>query len=172
MRLFIASSIERFEGSEKLFKDIEQVAYSKPVKTRELHLTFRFLGEIKGNDIDKLREYFRKLQCHRFPVHIKGVGAFPKLARANVLYLNVQEHAEITDNWKAVNSLPPPEKVNNRFIPHITVSRFRRPADCEELARKHKEIEFHKEIDRISMYSSILSREGPVYTVIESLQLK
>lgn len=172
MRLFIASSIERFPQLEPLFEELEGISYCRPVRTRELHLTFRFLGEVSEKNYESLRDGFLGLELKRFTLRIDGLGAFPKPGRAKVLFLNVMEEEQIFEDWRLISMLPPASELNDRFVPHITVARFKRPYDCRELSAKYRSISFKADAERISLYRSLLTPDGPIYNELEKLQLK
>ncbi len=172
MRVFAASSIERFQEVNALLEELSEIRDSKPVKTPELHLTFRFFGELEGKNLHKIVEDFRNLQCSIFDIDVIGVGAFPKLSSANVFFLNVQNNEGIRSNWGQIASIQPVDRKAKGFIPHITVSRFRNSQDCRKLADKYEHLKYKKTIGRICLYRSDLGKEGPVYTEIECIQLK
>lgn len=172
MRVFAASSIRRFGALKDLFIDLEQIRFCRPVRTPELHLTFRFFGEIAGKNLDIVLARFKEIPGKKFAITLDGLGAFPVLERTNVLFLKVVPSEEINHNWSSIGAIDPKEVAKKEFIPHITVARFKKPFDCTNLAEKYGNVKFTAEIDRISLYSSTLTTEGPVYSVIESVQLK
>lgn len=172
MRVFAASSIKRFEGLGELFADLEQNKFSRPVKTKELHLTFRFFGEITGRRLETLLIEFSKIQGKKFRITLDGIGAFPILDRANVLFMRIVPNDEIYHNWEMINAIEREKAPSKEFVPHITISRFKKPCRCAQLAEKYSNLKFTTEIDRISLYNSTLTAEGPVYSVMESIQLK
>lgn len=172
MRVFAAASIMRFDALKEVFLDLEQNKFSRPVKTNELHLTFHFFGEIYGRKLESIIGEFRKLNGKKFTMSLDGIGAFPVLHRANVLFIKVIPNDEIYHNWKIIHEIAGGEPPSKEFIPHITIARFRRPCNCTQMAEKYRNLEFTTEIDRISLYNSVLMDEGPVYSVIESVQLK
>lgn len=172
MRVFAASSIERFEGVQELFEDLSGIKSCKPVKTPHLHLTFRFFGELAGKTLEKTRETFRQIEGRKYSLQIHGVSAFPNLQTANVLFLRVENNEEIVSNWNAISSLPPAEINRKSFIPHITVGRFRSGFDSRELCGKYEKLGFAQVCSYISLFRSDLGREGPIYKEIERIQLK
>lgn len=171
MRVFIASSINRFDGLNSLFEDIRKIPGSKPVTTNELHLTFRFIGEVGQSEYEAIRRNFVRLELKEFPIVVRGVGAFPGLKRARVLFLRVENHQTIEENWSLISSLPPRQN-GEKFVPHITVARFKQPPDCSELSEKYMGLEFKGMAGKISIYNSRLTPDGPQYSELESVQLK
>ena len=172
MRVFLAVSIPRFELAEALMEEIGRIPYSKPVKTPEFHLTFRFFGEVSPKYVETLKEGLSATPFRKFALKVKGIGAFPSIRKANVLYLDVENSHAIEENANLSAQITPVVKDNRPFVPHITVSRFNRPADCTALAKKYEGISYEQEIQKITIYESTLMGTGPIYTQLKSFQLK
>lgn len=172
MRVFIASSLERFDGTGPLFEELDAMRNCKPVRTRELHLTFRFFGDVGDKNLKNLVDEFSALDCRKFTSRIHGLGAFPGLKKANVLFFNVDPSDAISHNWTQISRITPENTEARPFIPHITIARFRKPEDCADISERYAGLSHSKEMERISIYSSVLTRNGPEYTELESIQLK
>ncbi len=172
MRIFLAASIQRFPGIEELMEELTNIKYSKPVRTPELHLTFRFFGDVTPGYVDSLKESISSIPFKKFMLTINGVGAFPKIEKANVLFLDVQNSPEITHNARLAAQINPPSNDNRPFVPHITVSRFNRSADCTSIRNKFSSLEFQEEIHSLKIYESTLTSGGPIYNQLKSVQLK
>ncbi|MEM0156733.1 MAG: RNA 2',3'-cyclic phosphodiesterase [Thermoplasmataceae archaeon] len=173
MRVFVASKVTRFDGLKELFQEIRRIPGSKPVATPELHLTFVFLGDVDPALIDRISSRIRSVDLHRFTVRIKGISAFPSPVSAGVLYLNLDESTEIRYNHRMLDAaLTGFTKENRKFVPHITVSRFRDPTNVQDLEKKYAGIQWREEIGSIFLYRSILRPEGPIYDPLEEYQLK
>jgi RNA 2',3'-cyclic 3'-phosphodiesterase len=106
--------------------------------TREenLHLTLRFLGEINDGQLAQAGKLPAMLQPEGgFQLGAQGLGAFPSLRNASVLWAGVQgrERSDTdallrlqtrTEEWAQQLGLPPERR---RYSPHITLGRVRRP---------------------------------------------
>lgn len=173
LRIFIASSIERFPGLTPLIEDLEVIKGSRPVKTRELHLTFSFLGEISEADLREIQNRFLELRCDKYLLKLSGLGSFPTTGRSRVLFISVEQNREIMENWRKIAKLTGNTVLPERkMIPHITVCRFGIPFDTGSLVKKYKNIGFTQQIRKISIFRSVLSKHGPEYDEICALQLK
>lgn len=171
MRVFAAASIDRFDGLQELMSELSEIRACKVVKTPWLHLTFRFFGEIGGDTLSTVRSEFRKISGKKFSLKLQGLGAFPNRSRANVMFLNAQNNEEIMFNYGCIMSIPPTGKKEKKFIPHITIARFKNGHDCRELCKKHEGLGYSGDINKLSLYKSELTGEDPVYTEIERVQL-
>ena len=172
MRVFLAASIPRFEGIEDIIDAISKIPYSKPVRTPELHLTFRFFGDVSPAYVEQLKGSLEEAEFRKFIIKVQGIGAFPALAKANVLFLEVENSTEITENAFLASHLKPVTVEKRPFVPHITIGRFNKPSDCTHLKKKFGSISFSKEISELTIYESILSEIGPVYNRLKAIQLK
>jgi 2'-5' RNA ligase len=106
--------------------------------TREenLHLTLRFLGEITDEQLALAGTLPAALRPEGgFQLGAHGLGAFPSLRNASVLWAGVEgrERSDTdallriqgaTEGWAQQLGLPPERR---RYSPHITLGRVRRP---------------------------------------------
>jgi RNA 2',3'-cyclic 3'-phosphodiesterase len=110
-----------------------------------LHLTLKFLGDIEGAEIPRIAEALRDLAVRHPPVRLEigGLGAFPSLRRASIVWIGVAPDAGLLELQRAVELVltrlgyarePKP------FRPHITLGRTRgsaRPPDVERVVATH-----------------------------------
>lgn len=172
MRIFIACSIERFGDIQDLYNYLNEFKGVKPVNTPELHLTFRFFGELSEEETSKLLIEFSKLTLKKFVLRISGVGCFPDAKYARILYLNVNIVKEILLDYNIISKINVGKEPKKRaFVPHITVARSKWSTDLENVVKKFGRIRLEKTIDRITVYQSILTASGPVYKGIGDAQL-
>ena len=97
----------------------------------KFHLTVRFLGDVKENDIESLKDGLEKLNWdfESLKFTSNGVGFFPNARKPNVVFIGLDE--EGTGSKKLVDNI---DKVlteygiqpDKKFVAHITLGRFRR----------------------------------------------
>ncbi len=149
----------------------------KWVDPQNMHLTLKFLGEVESVEIPDICRAVQEAatEVPSFTFEVAGVGAFPKLERPRTVWLGVtagaEELAELQRHLeKGLKKLGyPPE--NRRFSPHLTLGRVRHPGP--ELAELSKMIESLSgqtggttEVDEVTVFSSELTREGPIYQAL------
>lgn len=137
MRCFIAMDIpnEIKESISRVIDGIRQKSNGiKWVSTQNIHMTLRFLGDIRE---DSLPEIERRLSsiCIKhapFSINIRGVGAFPSFKNPNVLWVGIDESAkleglynDIENSMNELGFMPLFQKKGKRFSPHITIGRVR-----------------------------------------------
>ena len=129
IRSFIAfdiddeSIIKRFSEAQATL--VNTGADLKLVKPRNIHITMRFLGNISPSMVDSIHEEMKKISFAPFDVEIKGLGVFPKLKYARVVWAGIRKGADELIN--VFNQLEPllrglgfkPDPKG--FSPHLTI---------------------------------------------------
>ncbi len=149
----------------------------KWVPPENMHLTLKFLGEVPAVEIpDVCRAVSEAVaEVDGFTFDLAGVGAFPKIERPRTIWLGVTAGVEklaalqerIESGLKKLGY--PPE--NRRFSPHLTLGRVKHvgpePARLTETLRSLAERPAGTtEVDEVAVFSSELTREGPVYQAL------
>lgn len=108
----------------------------RPVPPPNWHLTLRFIGKV---DEVRYQRWLGAIDSAALPspfrVTLGGLGAFPRPARATVLWVGVEgdqlsDLATVVDEAAAEAGLGGEERP---FRPHLTISRVRPPADVRPL---------------------------------------
>jgi len=88
---------------DELKKGTSQVAWVKP---ENIHLTIRFLGDIKTdiiNDINKIIELAAS-QLSNFKLSIKRIGAFPKIDNPRVIWVGVEDDSDLSRLYNEIEN--------------------------------------------------------------------
>ena len=105
------------------------------------HLTLAFLGEVPEAVLPELSKRLERA-ARRHPAQrlaVRGGGAFPRAARATVLWTGVDADAgplaalaaSVAAGARRAGAPPPDE--GRRYRPHITIARCREPASVGDL---------------------------------------
>lgn len=106
------------------------------VPADNFHVTLRFVGEVEAVPYERwLAAMDTADKPPPFRVAMGGLGAFPKPARATVMWVGVRgeklgQLAGVIDRCAADAGLGSEERP---FRPHLTISRVRPPADVRHL---------------------------------------
>jgi len=183
IRAFIGVPIEP-TTAEKISRVVAQLKPRFPkvrwVAQANLHFTVKFLGGIEEAQIrpisETLAEALRPFSC--FTLNAKGLGVFPDVRRARILWVGLQGSGLATLAAKVDNLMIPlgftPEARN--FKPHLTVGRWRkleasRQKLVEELDR-WKEFEFgESQVKEVILFQSLLTPEGAIYQPLSVVRL-
>jgi len=185
IRTFIAveSSPEVREAAGRLVQQWERLSRDvKWVEPENMHLTLKFLGDVDSEQIPSVTEAVRKAaaECRPFELEIRGTGAFPSLRRPNVFWLGVGQGAELLGilAQKVERTLEPlgfrPE--DRPFHGHLTLGRVRRGGGqlAALLERLRKEQDFQAgwiPVRQLTLFSSQLTPQGPIYTPLDHAPL-
>lgn len=180
-RLFVAVPVSK-EVQERIKIIYQQLkdtgADLKLVSLENLHFTLKFLGEVEENKIMEIAEKINAFASKRnhFSVGLKGVGAFPNKNLIKVIWIGVNNSQLISlikDLDKELNYL---KKNEQEEMPHLTIARIKTEKNKEKLANFIKN--FANEnlgeivVEKLSLYESKLTREGPHYTLLGEWNLK
>jgi 2'-5' RNA ligase len=189
IRAFIAVElpeglIKELAGLEMLLKK-NSPTIVKWVDPKSIHVTLKFLGEISEASIDELMLAIEESapSVPPFKLEVAGVGAFPNLSRAQVVWVGVKGELEkIAQLQKRIESnteqLGFPRE-SRSFTPHLTIGRVRNEALLHERERLGKILTETKftaltniETASINLMKSQLTPAGAIYTCIGSVKLK
>ncbi len=192
LRLFIALELPS-QLRNHLAQVIEQLRRNdnhavKWVTPNNMHLTLKFLGETPLEKIEEIKTAIGKTVTDTtsaggaFKLQSTTLGAFPNLNRPRVFWTGC-----IGDDLRLMSELAGAiddtlcdlgfEKEERAFKAHLTLGRVRRPRpgakapDVGELVERLKNYDYAPvdfEINRLCLFESELTREGPIYTVLES----
>jgi len=187
MRVFIAIDIEKkvLEAITKLQQQLQRKAkvnekFVKWVEPENMHLTLKFLGEIKDNELVETCKITEKVaQKHsRFDLEFKKIGYFGG-ASARVLWVGTEQGSE--NLIKLANQLDEQlgeigfTKETRAFTGHLTLCRIKDFKAGVELAKIVDGLGPFKagesEVEAVAVYQSELSKTGPTYTALGRYKL-
>lgn len=174
-RIFVAIDIPSADVVKKLAAVRDELVMTgadlKPVEDENLHITLRFIGEVEDEVVRKVCEALREIKFKAFGVRVKGLGAFPTVARPRVIWAGVAEgsrelvslHLDVERKLRSLGI--PPER--EEFVPHITLARVKSPRKSRELAdaiARYADYDFgFFEASRFVLKESTLTPRGPIY---------
>ena len=182
MRCFISVDIEDqslLDALEEAQRRLERTgAYLKCVERENIHVTVRFLGDVREGLVGELQRLISGVGFTPFRVELSGLGAFPNLRRPRVVWTGISDGVEELIGIfrrlepKLVGLGFKPEA--RGFSPHITLARVRSGRNRERLAGElaaHADEAFGEfEVEHIRLKKSILTPRGPIYsTIAESM---
>jgi len=160
-------------------------SWVKWVDPYSIHLTLKFLGNIA---VDRIGEITRAMETAAqgispFHLEVKELGAFPNLKRVQVVWVGItgevdrlgQLQQRLESNLAPLGFAPE----SRPFTPHLTLARLRDRASPDErqrfgqlIASTRFEAVYSVEVDAINLMRSQLTREGAIYSRINSVGLK
>jgi 2'-5' RNA ligase len=186
MRTFIAIDFDR--NIKSRLSDLrEELAESgadvRWVKSQDLHLTLKFLGDIDDKQAGVVKDLLEKIArlSSPFPIALKGVGAFPNIDSPKVVWVGITKGLEalkkISLNLENELEKAGFSKEGRMFRPHVTLGRVRSGLNRAKLTEAIKNLSRKEEpelifmVESLTFFKSQLTPSGPIYTIIYSSNL-
>jgi len=146
--------------------------FGKFTSLQNLHLTLKFLGEIKEEQAEEVKEKLRTISFPSFLATLPEAGLFsPKFIR--IIWATLEQDKVLPLQKQIDEALSFPKE--KRFMSHITIARVKKVDEKEKLIEALKKLELPKDsfpITSFSLQASTLTKEGPRYEVLERYELK
>ena len=187
MRVFIAIDID--EKIRKALGDLQQQLQSKVdikkgdvkwVNPENIHLTLKFLGEIKDEKVVDICDIVKEVAGgHKsFELDIQTVGCFGGRS-ARVLWVGAGEGKDnllgLQKDLEQQLALAGWPEEKREFSSHLTLCRVRDPRAGVKLAAISDDYRDFKlgiiSADSVSVYQSQLTPTGPIYTLLGNYKL-
>lgn len=179
MRAFIAIDIGARKEIVEILEELKKIkAKMKLVEPENIHLTIKFLGEIKEDMIEKIAKIIENSikEINPFEAELHGLGVFPSMDYMRVLWIGFYDNGETKKIAFEINEeLKKYGFKKDRFSPHVTIARIKSKEGKEEL-KKFIEKNANRKFGKISCNSiclkkSILRSEGPIYETISEIKI-
>jgi len=188
IRSFIAIKLseEAKKGLTRLRKELErdEHRFVKWVDPGGIHLTLKFLGNIPSKRITEITGAIEEAAQGISPFHleISGLGAFPSLRQARVLWVGiggeVDKLSRLQQNIDSALAVLGFANEERSFVPHLTLARIRQGASPpdrrsfgELVGSAVFEDKYHIKVEAISLMRSQLTPAGAIYTCLSAVGL-
>jgi len=144
----------------------------KPVERENIHLTMKFLGDVREGLLPEVAKVVSETSFSPFRMSLRGVGVFPNHRRPRVVWAGVDGGVE--ELTAIFRDLEPrlveldfrPE--SRPFSPHITIARVRSGRNRDRLIEEVIALEGRDfgvfEVGHVKLKKSVLTPSGPIYT--------
>ena len=165
-----------------------KTAGSAPVRwvdTDNIHLTLKFLGDIDSGITGGITAALEAAArgTHPFSVAVSELGVFPNPSRVQVVWVGLTgELDKLNQLQKRIEDglIPLGFKAEGRaFTPHLTLARVRDYAgpDARQqlgqlIGKTRIDAKCIIKVNSVQLMRSQLTREGPIYTRISTIELK
>ncbi len=172
MRLFLAVDLPTKikKDLDKQLEDIKkEYAHLNWVPQENYHLTLHFFGET--NDIGNIKNKVEEAIFDANSFNLYSFNADLFLNSKIVLYISFRREKVLEKLVSAVmQHFSIKEKEGQKFVPHLTVARYKIPSKQQYLLLKKKlnqlDIEIAFPVRKIYLFESILTGKKPVYKKI------
>jgi 2'-5' RNA ligase len=183
MRCFIAIDINEGVRSRirSLLSDVKvSDADVRWVKAENIHLTLKFLGEIREELIEEMKGTLDSIsgQFRRFSMEVKGVGVFPDYSRPRILWVGIRLTESLNLLFSRIERAMEGYGIKREtrvFRPHLTIGRIKSQRGIKPLLaefRRHREDDFGRtDATGIILMKSVLKPEGAEYERLHTAEL-
>jgi len=149
----------------------------RPVKTEQLHLTLRFIGQVDEGLFYEVKQRLQEVNSSPLTLALQGVGRFPARGKARVIWVGITPIIEVArlrnriDNQLSRCGIVTEKR---KFSPHITLARLRNPSKTiiSKFLTDNKLFQSPGfMINHFSLYSSHLTNKGAIHTTEASYGL-
>lgn len=149
----------------------------KLVNPQNIHVTMRFLGNISIPMVDLIHEEMKQISFSPFEIELRGLGAFPSLRYARVVWAGIQKGVDELVN--VFNQLEPrlrrlgfkPDPKG--FSPHLTIARVRTGRHKAELVKCVEDLADYEfgiiKANYLRLKKSVLTPKGPIYSTLREV---
>ena len=176
MRLFIAAPIsgEVRDHCTKLEEKLKETGVRmKTVEPENIHITLKFLGEVKSDKVREIINSLESIHSPRLVANTTRIGVFPNTNYIKVVWLGIDSPGLMNLHGKLEMALSKvgfnPEK---NFIPHITLARVKEKPNKNLIELIGTEDRVGFTIDKLLLMKSVLTERGPVYEVLHEKQFE
>jgi 2'-5' RNA ligase len=160
--------------------------FLRPNAVERIHLTLHFLGHLLIADVRRIESTLESvIRVHRrLELEARGVGAFPNFGRAQVLWAGIEgaDVAQLNGLQHEIGQVleqDPTRPAAERFHPHLTLARIRRPIRGEagkllkEWHARWREASFGQlPVREVRLMRSQLGAGPPRYSCLASFSLQ
>lgn len=184
MRLFIAlplpSAVEHHLG--RIIDNLKKShANVKWVKSSNIHLTLRFLGETDQRLVPELTKMLDTVSSDTKPFTISSdkIGAFPNTRKPRVVWAGMSG-SDVELMYDLANKIEKGvrqlgfEPEERSFKPHLTLGRLRdprQPSDLPQFLESYRVELIEFVLDKLVLFQSTLTPKGPIYDRLHEITL-
>ncbi|HVX02627.1 MAG TPA: RNA 2',3'-cyclic phosphodiesterase [Nitrososphaera sp.] len=142
----------------------------KPVEPGNFHFTLIFLGEITGQQAEKVSEKLAGVKFEPFTITYTGVGAFPRSSNARVVWVGLDLEGsaklqalagQVVAKMAEAGFVP-----DKQFSPHLTIFRAKNRHVAIDVAKYAGRTFGTGTVNSVHLKKSDLAPSGPTYSNI------
>lgn len=150
----------------------------KFVNPEIVHITLKFLGDIKESMVAPVAAALDSIICGPFESKVEGLGVFPKPSNPKVLWLGATGNFKtLHDNVETVLKPFKFKEDERAFTAHATLARVKSLDKDQKSAfigvlNELKDIELGSmQVNKVLLKKSTLTPDGPIYETLHTVHL-
>lgn len=180
-RGFIAIDINVTPNVLNLLQDITNSnADVKLVEPQNIHITIKFLGDVREDNIDEIEQIMKDSvkEIEPFKLKLSGTGVFPNQNYIRVVWIGIKDSEIIEIISRSIDERLSQlgfKREKRGFSAHLTIGRVKTAKNKQLLLKaieNYKDFEFSiQEVKSIKLKKSDLTPKGPIYTTLREVKL-
>jgi RNA 2',3'-cyclic 3'-phosphodiesterase len=151
------------------------------VGINNMHLTLKFFGETDERRIPSINTSLTKSaqQVPPFNLCFNKTGTFGSSYNPKVIWLGAEDQPKLNRLFKMLKvelEMKGFEYDRQNFVPHLTLGRIRNLSDKqlfrEVMDKFRAAFILEQEVTAFHLYESVLTFQGPIYTQLQTIELK
>jgi 2'-5' RNA ligase len=129
MRIFVGIDLEH-EVRARISRFLEGIRGFAPearwVQAESLHVTLKFIGEQKPEQVDAIAERLRRVESGALEIRFEGYGFFPTAKSPRVFWIGINagpQLAKLAENIDVVVAELGVPREDRAYSPHLTLAR-------------------------------------------------
>ena len=174
-RLFIAVPLTE-EARGKIAAGLPPLP-GRLVPPQNWHFTLRFLGDTDARSRDALISTLHAARLgNKFSIRFDGLGAFPRVKRARIIWLGVTDGAQqlisLAESVESTVRRSGFAEEKRPFKPHLTLSRVEPPRAVSDILSSQPPLAVTMPVNEATLVRSSLGSGPARYEVIERFLLR
>lgn len=167
MRLFIAVQVpEELRKKMAALGDELDMDGMRPVKSQNMHITLRFIGEVPDENADEIKAELEEVRFEKFDCLLRGTGVFPNESYVRVVWAGIESGGKLEELSGKVNQALRGVPGDGKFSAHLTLARVKKKIDVSNFIAKHQEEFGSFTVESFELVQSVLEPGGPKYTTV------
>ncbi len=141
----------------------------EPLEPQDLHITLRFVGDLKPAVFDEMLEALKEIKGPQIPIHLSGCGCFSEGKLPKILWVGVEKNPELIKLQHDISNLLDSFKIpraSHAFFPHLTLARLNNasPELLAQFLARHSKTTWDPYLATYwSLFQSHSTKSGPHY---------
>jgi len=171
-------------------KELQQVinqlqptrATVKWIDPAQAHITIHFFGDITLEQVENIKKCINPIvtQCSQIKLGLESIGVFHNIKNPRVVWVGLKgDTTPLSDLKKALDSELKKEGflvAERAFKPHVTIGRIKDFKNDNAFSNTiaHYNITSTKTatVEGLTLFKSVLTKSGPMYTILEKIPFK
>ena len=177
MRLFVAVALpDNIKEAIRIYQQAYTSEAIRFIPAENLHLTLHFIGDTPENSVPDITEKLKVIAQRNkgFTLTFQETAPGPQLRSPRLIWTRFQEHPDFAHLATSLaQELDAALGAYGKFIPHITIARFRKDLPKpQNLAVLLEPVIPDLVVQKFSLWQSKLQSPHPVYSILQEFSLQ